>query len=237
VADFIEQAVTMPYGTQFEFNAGQFSGIVRLFPLPNLVLFPGALQPLHIFEPRYCDLMAETVATDGLIAMAVLAPGWESDYEGRPPIYPVACLGRVTTYHRLDDGRYNLLLLGVARTRILEELPPSKSFREARSARLEEKQPNDSVRQRLTKELLAAFEGLMSDSAQSHEQLRRLAEGQATLESLTDLVAFASEMSLDAKVSLLAEPDVEARAHAVLAWLSSSAPRGGPGFPPPFSEN
>ena len=69
-------------------------GVARLFPLPNLVLFPHVLQPLHIFEPRYCDLLEAALADDRLIAMAVLAPGWEKDYEGRPPVHPIACLGR-----------------------------------------------------------------------------------------------------------------------------------------------
>jgi Lon protease-like protein len=66
-----------------------FSGKARLFPLPNLVLFPHVLQPLHVFEPRYRQLLEEALADDRLIAMAVLAPGWESDYEGRPALRPV----------------------------------------------------------------------------------------------------------------------------------------------------
>ena len=75
------------------FAPQEFSGKVRLFPLPNLVLFPHVMQPLHIFEPRYRFLLEDALATDRLIAMALLAPGWENDYEGRPPLYPMACLG------------------------------------------------------------------------------------------------------------------------------------------------
>ena len=97
----------------------EFSGRVRLFPLPNLVLFPHVMQPLHVFEPRYRCLLEDSLASDRLIAMALLAPGWENDYEGRPPLYPMACLGRVTSFHRLDDGTYNLLLLGLHRVRLV----------------------------------------------------------------------------------------------------------------------
>src|SRR5271166_2451842 len=100
------------------FDPARFSGVVRLFPLPNLVLFPHVMQPLHIFEPRYRCLLEDALATDRLVAMALLAPGWESDYEGRPTLCPMACLGRVTTYHRLEDGAYNLLLLGLQRVRL-----------------------------------------------------------------------------------------------------------------------
>src|SRR5271170_3702492 len=108
-----------------------FSGVARLFPLPNLVLFPHVLQPLHIFEPRYRALVEEAMAADRLIAMALLEPGWEPDYEGRPPVSGIACLGRITTARRLDDGRYNILLAGLKRVRLLRELPPKKLFREA----------------------------------------------------------------------------------------------------------
>ena len=72
-----------------------FCGKVRLFPLPNLVLFPEVMQPLHIFEPRYRQMTADALAGDRLIALGLLRPGWEADYDGKPAIYPVACLGRV----------------------------------------------------------------------------------------------------------------------------------------------
>jgi len=91
------------------FSFENFSGTVRLFPLPNLVLFPHVMQPLHIFEPRYRSLLEDALRSDGLIAMATLAPGWEADYEGRPPLYPTACLGRIATHRQLDDGTYNVL--------------------------------------------------------------------------------------------------------------------------------
>src|ERR1041384_3715325 len=96
----------------FLFSPDTFSGRARLFPLPNLVMFPHVVQPLHIFEPRYREMLEDALASDRLIAMALLAPGWEDDYHGRPALYPTACLGRVTTSHRLEDGRYNLLLEG-----------------------------------------------------------------------------------------------------------------------------
>src|SRR5205085_1976564 len=93
----------------------QFSGMARLFPLPNVVLFPQVVQPLHIFEPRYREMTADALADDRLIAMALLQPGWEADYEGRPPIHPICCLGRIFAEKHLPDGRYNLLLRGLTR--------------------------------------------------------------------------------------------------------------------------
>src|SRR5262245_20349927 len=87
-----------------------FAGLARLFPLPNLVLFPHVIQPLHIFEPRYRQLLADALVDDRLMAMALLQPGWEKDYHQRPPIHPVVCLGRIFKEEKLADGRYNLLL-------------------------------------------------------------------------------------------------------------------------------
>src|SRR5688572_13280494 len=116
---------------ELEFDSATFCGVARLFPLPNLVLYPHVMQPLHIFEERYRELMQDALASDRLIAMAVLEPGWEAEYDSRPRVSPYACLGKVVAHHRLDDGRYNLLLLGVQRVRICHELAPLRSFRQA----------------------------------------------------------------------------------------------------------
>ena len=83
---------------------------IPLFPLPNVVLFPNVSLPLHIFEPRYRDMVADALDGDRIIGMVLLRPGWEADYEGRPPIYPVGCAGLITHAERLPDGRYNIVL-------------------------------------------------------------------------------------------------------------------------------
>src|SRR6516225_2957725 len=110
-----------------------FNGTVRLFPLPNLVMFPQVMQPLHIFEPRYRQLTTEALAGDRLIAVVLLRPGWEANYTGRPDVHPVACLGRIVVEQRLDDGRFNILLRGLSRIRIMEELETGKQYRAARA--------------------------------------------------------------------------------------------------------
>ena len=97
------------------------SELLPIFPLPNVVLFPNVFLPLHIFEPRYREMVADAVKSDRLIGMALLRPGWEHDYEGRPPVYPVGCSGVITHVDRLQDGRYNIVLRGIERFRIIEE--------------------------------------------------------------------------------------------------------------------
>src|ERR1700733_7505883 len=97
------------------------SELLPLFPLPTVVLFPNVFLPLHIFEPRYREMVADAEAGDRMIGMVLLRPGWERDYEGRPPVYPIGCSGVMTHVERLADGRYNLVLRGVERFRILSE--------------------------------------------------------------------------------------------------------------------
>src|SRR5947199_6205684 len=101
----------------------KFAGMARLFPLPNMVLFPHVVQPRHVFEPRYRQLTADALAGDRLVTMALLQPGWEPDEAGRPPIFPVACVGRIIAHKPLDDGRSILLLRGLSRVRVIEEIP------------------------------------------------------------------------------------------------------------------
>src|SRR5215213_7213388 len=103
---------------------------IPLFPLPTVVLFPNVFLPLHIFEPRYREMVADALAGDRVIGMVLLRPGWETNYEGQPPVYPIGCSGVITHSERLADGRYNIVLRGVERFRIVEE-DHGRSYRRA----------------------------------------------------------------------------------------------------------
>ncbi len=94
---------------------------IPLFPLPNVVLFPTVSLPLHIFEPRYREMVADALDADRIIGMVLLRPGWEGEYEGRPPIYSIGCAGLITHAERQPDGRYNVVLRGLHKFRINEE--------------------------------------------------------------------------------------------------------------------
>jgi uncharacterized protein len=104
--------------------------LLPIFPLPNVVLFPNVFLPLHIFEARYREMVADALASDRLIGMVLLRPGWERDYEGRPPVYPIGCSGVITHVERLADGRYNIVLRGLERFRIAGE-EDGKAYRRA----------------------------------------------------------------------------------------------------------
>jgi Lon protease-like protein len=111
--------------------------VLPIFPLPNIVLFPNVFLPLHIFEPRYRAMVADALEDERMIGMVLLRPGWESSYEGRPPVFPIGCAGLITHHERLPDGRYNIILRGFQKFRIRSE-DTSRSYRLAHVAEIDE---------------------------------------------------------------------------------------------------
>jgi len=222
------------------FSPEQFSGLARVFPLPNLVMFPHVMQALHIFEPRYRALFEEAIADDRLIALGVLAAGWEDDYDGRPPLRPAACLCRIATHQQTDQGTYNVLLLGVRRLRLGRELPATKPFRVVEAEVLEDLEPASQAETAigLQQRLLAAFKQAMPRIPQAYEQLDQLLGNQITLGMLADIVAYTIDLDLETKIQLLGELDVFRRTRLLLRAIAAR-PRTRPArpFPPDFSVN
>jgi Lon protease-like protein len=229
--------------TELEFDSHTFSGEARLFPLPNLVLYPHVMQPLHIFEERYREMVEDALAGDKLIAMAVLEPGWEDEYDSRPPVAEHACLGKIVAHHRLADGRYNLLLLGVQRVRIVRELDPLRSFRQAKVELVEDCYDFETgaERKRVQEKLISAFRKHLPCACQLPEQLEEMLSSHLPLGLLTDLAAYALPLESGVKQQLLAECRVSARAEILLSQVeklvvaAAATPRLK--YPPSFSDN
>jgi Lon protease-like protein len=108
--------------------------VVPLFPLPNVVLFPRMPLPLHVFEPRYRAMVRDALRGPRLVGMVLLRGDWKPDYAGRPPIFTTGTVGQIVHVEELPDGRYNLVLRGVAPFVVREELPPAQLYRQARVA-------------------------------------------------------------------------------------------------------
>jgi len=174
--------------------------------------------------------------------MALLQPGWPQDYEGRPPIYPMACLGRIVSHCQLDDGSYNVLLLGLRRVRLVEELPPTKSFREAQvevcaDAGVSEEEVDA---QRLRAEIRQSLRRVFPRLPQAQEQLDQLLARNLPMGVIADLVAYLLDISLPEKQALLGELDVCRRVETLLPHLSrlmATSAESGAAFPPTFSAN
>jgi uncharacterized protein len=226
------------------FTLDNFSGKARLFPLPNLVLFPHVMQPLHVFERRYREMLEDALATDRLIAMALLTPGWESDYEGRPPMHSMVCLGRIATHYRLADGTYNVLLLGLRRAQIIHELESQHIFREAQVKICDDLYPPQAAPRHsdLQHRICDVLLGLLPQMPDVHEQLDQLLKNDVSLGMLTDVIAYTLDIGLAEKQLLLEETNVYDRAEMLYRHLSSltgnlaKATVEGK-FPPFFSEN
>ena len=93
---------------------------IPLFPLPETSLFPGVSRPFLIFEPRYREMIADALKGNKIIGMVRLRPGFEKDYEGRPPIFVIGCAGEIEKYEELPDGRYVILLRGLTTFRVAQ---------------------------------------------------------------------------------------------------------------------
>jgi ATP-dependent Lon protease len=140
-------------------DAARLPSTIPLFPLGDTVLFPGVTRPLLIFEPRYREMVADALKGDRIIGMVQLQPGYEKDYEGRPPIYDIGCAGEIAEYELLPDGRYTILLNGLTRFRVVSE-DQRRAYRLARVEPMPEAlaagdlAPLSAVREQLTVLLL-----------------------------------------------------------------------------------
>lgn len=221
-----------------ETNPGE--GLVRLFPLPNLVLFPNVVQALHIFEPRYRQLMADSLEDNRQFAMALLQPGWEMQYENRPPIFPTVCLGEIHNETQLFDGRYNLLLTGLRRGEVIEEIPTDRLYRVAR-VRWQEEHPLDSATVQECTHQVDRLVREWADRSQATKEISALLQAGLSLPVLVDVMGYVLPLSLEQKQSLLAEYDVHTRVTRLLDFLQERIgglpPRSSRPFPPNFSDN
>lgn len=116
-----------------ESRAVSIPDTIPIFPLPNVVLFPDTYLPLHIFEPRYQEMVADTLKQEAYIGMTLLQEGQLHDAHGNPAVCSPGCVGRITTFRPLRDGCSDLILHGLSRYTIEEELP-GKSYRRAKIA-------------------------------------------------------------------------------------------------------
>jgi Lon protease-like protein len=201
------------------FDPRGFSGIVPVFPLPGVVLFPGMFLPLHIFEPRYRAMTADALRGERLIAMALLRPGWEPEYQGSPAIHPVVGVGKILEDARLEDGRYNLVLLGLSRARVIEEVGTGP-YRLARVELLAEREPATKDYERKRRVLLSLYVALMKDMMGAVPT----PPDDIPLGMLCDLVSSLLTLDSAAKQGLLEELDVAARCDRLMRMLEEAPP-------------
>jgi uncharacterized protein len=183
---------------------------VPLFPLPNVVLFPRAVLPLHIFEERYKAMTADALRGNRQIAMALLGHGWEKNYHGKPPIDPVVCVGTILSHERLADGRYNFLLQGTSRARIVRELD-EWPYRVAELQPLDEAPVMEIDLAEARRRLIRTFQDARLLATGIGRRFREMLAGPIPTALIADLIAFNFLEDVALKQSLLADPDVARR--------------------------
>lgn len=196
---------------------------VPLFPLPNVVLFPRAVLPLHIFEPRYRRMTADALTGGKRIAMALLKEGWQQQYHGRPAIEPVVCVGRVIAHEMLDDGRYNLLLQGECRARVLQE-DFDLAYRRAELERLDESPVFDVDLQQARDTLRDVVNHSRLRATDLGRELVRVIDSAIPTADLADVCAFSLLEDCAVKQRLLEDLDVRHRVDCAVRALREVYP-------------
>jgi Lon protease-like protein len=198
---------------------------IPLFPLPNVVLFPNVFLPLHIFERRYRQMVADALDGDRIIGMTLLRPGYEANYEGRPSIYDIGCAGVITHSQPLADGLYDIVVRGIEKFRVRSE-DQSKPYRIGNIEPIDESIPADDTqplrhqRQRLEAVLAAAIERVRSEPRFPPS---------VPDEDLVNALAQYLELDIVERQALLECQGVLARCRALIDVLEMKlhAPKGG----------
>jgi Lon protease-like protein len=197
---------------------------IPIFPLPEVVFFPETVLPLHVFEPRYRQMVADCLAGDRWLAVVMLRPGWQKDYQGCPPVHSVAGAGEVIQAEALADGRYNILLDGRARVQLLAEEPAAgRPYRVARAERLADRgpSPDDRTFPGRLQELRTAHARLLVALGQSHpDVVGRLTVAGASPGAVIDRIVSAVVPDAEVRQRVLEAVDVSERLDLAVEALS-----------------
>ena len=188
---------------------------LSVFPLPGALLFPEMHLPLHVFEPRYRAMVSDAMARDRRIGMIQPRPGPARDQEC-PPLFEIGCVGRIAEVEALDDGRYNLVLEGVALFRVARELDVTTPFRQVEAELLEpvERDPVLAMGRRAALELESRRFADAQGYAVDWNAVSRLDD-----EALVNGIAQIAPFDVAAKQALLESPSLDERADLIVQLM------------------
>jgi hypothetical protein len=182
---------------------------VPVFPLPDFVLFPCTSAPLHVFELRYRTMVRDALSGERLIATALLAPGWEREYEGSPGFHALGCLARFDEVEWLPNDCYDLVVSGVSRVRldrVVREFP----YRAARVELLPQEPYTEddplvlSEKHAVTERLLRLMAGAAPPVGQAPDAAAIERLGRASYETLVNTLCMRVEAGAEERLELLA---------------------------------
>lgn len=189
---------------------------LKVFPLPPVVLLPGSAAPLHIFEPRYRELVKDALAFDGIFALAQVLPGQEALLPTRPALEEMLCVGSIAFHEEKPDGRYDLVLVGLARARLKRELESTHLYREVEAELVLDEPVDAEAEAALRNSVLELVARVPTEVGQQVAQVTsRVSGGQ-----LADVVASTFMQDPVARFEVLCETDVRARLELVTEELN-----------------
>jgi len=192
--------------------------VIPVFPLHNVVLFPMVRLPLHIFEPRYRQMVKDAVATHGLIGMALLRGDWQKDYHGNPDIYPIGGIGKIVSITSFPDGRSNIVLLGLREYEVKEHICNLSSYRQAMVILRDEPEEMERISFSSLKDKILDLVRRIADYDGS-PLLNIFREPSIDQETWLNLCCYFLDLSIMEKQSLLEAKSVEERATSLLNLL------------------
>ncbi|WP_242392067.1 LON peptidase substrate-binding domain-containing protein [Anaeromyxobacter oryzisoli] len=184
-----------------------------MFPLHGVVVLPGTPTPFHVFEPRYRALVEDALGGDRVLAVPGLGSR-EAAHEPHPPVFPVAGAGLLEQVERHEDGRFDVVVRGIARVRLLEELPAAHPYREFRAEILEDVWPADRATLQPALESLRQLVYQLAQRLPAESGAPALAEAVAQMKdasAIADVVAAAAISEPEDRQRLLEELDVSRR--------------------------
>ena len=223
-----------------------FDNNVRLFPLPSTVLFPGTVHALHLFEPRYRAMMDEAIETDELITMAYVNP--ETANAHVPEIAKEVCVGKLLSHTKLEDGRYNLFLIGAKRAKIVQEFTTDKLFRTAEVEIHSEPEDGGADIHFLRDEIVNSFRELVDrKTGWNHEALDQFLDKDLPFGLIADMICHSCGAAPEDQQRVLATFELRSRGEIVLELIQQQIEASrqygnvdadaGQTFPPGFSSN
>jgi len=181
--------------------------IAPLFPLPKVFLYPNVVMPLHIFEPRYRQMIEDLLDRRGWLVISPIRAGHETDAAGNPPVYPVGGLGEIVKHQRQPDGRFLISLAGLGRVHI-QEVESDRLYRKVRFEPMQEVLPAGEDDERLRDELRKAIVERSDAFSDLPQEL--------PIGPLIDLLLQSLDLPVDAMCEAFAEPVVKRRAKYAL---------------------
>lgn len=191
------------------------AGRLKVFPLPSAVLLPGGIMPLHVFEPRYKAMLKDAMDTDSVFAMAQVIPGQEDQLAGRPDLDPMLCAGVISVHEHLEDGRANLVLVGVCRARIIKEWPQAHPYREVMAEALPDAPYEGEEEAALRTAIFELMARVPNEVGQRIAQVTTGARGGA----LADILVGSLVADPERRFEVLSQLDVPSRLTAVTSDL------------------